>query len=269
MTGMKSAITIHRFVPGFGLGGFALGLFLALGVGFAVVAAGPARAELPSDPNLVVVELFTSQGCSSCPPADAFLGELAKRSDVLALSLHVDYWNYIGWSDPFSSPAMTARQRAYSRSLGHRYVFTPQMVIDGKLQEVGSKTAKVERAIAEVKRRAPSKLRIKVVSKGAGKLVVRIPASKSSATATVWLVGFDNLHTTPISSGENSGRTLSYYNVVRAIHPIGTWGGNAMEIPVNLTQQGIAEFENCAIIVQRGRAGPILGAVAFPMSRLR
>ncbi|MEE8516579.1 MAG: DUF1223 domain-containing protein [Alphaproteobacteria bacterium] len=261
---MKSTITIHRFVLGFGLG-----LLLALGVGFAVVAAGPARAEVPSDPNLVVVELFTSQGCSSCPPADAFLGELAKRSDVLALSLHVDYWNYIGWPDPFSSPAMTARQRAYSQSLGHRYVYTPQMVIDGKFQEVGSRTAKVERAIAGAKRQAPSKLRIKVVSKGAGKAVVRIPASKSSATATVWLVGFDNLHTTPITSGENSGRTISYHNVVRAIRPIGSWGGNATEISFDITHQGDAEFDNCAIIVQRGRAGPILGAVALPMSSLR
>ncbi len=266
---MRSAIAIHRFVLGFSPGGFGPGLLLALGIGFAVVAAGPARAELPSDPNLVVVELFTSQGCSSCPPADAFLGELAKRSDVLALSLHVDYWNYIGWSDPFSSPAMTARQRAYSRSLGHRYVFTPQMVIDGRFQEVGSKTAKVERSIARAKRQAPSKLRIKIVSKGAGKTVVRIPASKSSTTATVWLVGFDNKHTTPITSGENSGRTISYYHVVRAIRPIGTWGGNAMEIPVSLTQQGIAKFENCAVIVQRGRTGPILGAVALPMSSLR
>lgn len=265
---MRFFFSIHRFILGFGLG-----LLLALGMGFAVVAAGPARAELPSDPNLVVVELFTSQGCSSCPPADAFLGELAKRSDVLALSLHVDYWNYIGWPDPFSSPAMTARQRAYSRSLGHRYVFTPQMVIDGRLQEVGSKTAKVTRAIARVKRRTPSKLRIKVVSKGAGKAVVRIPASppasKSSATATVWLVGFDNLHTTPITGGENSGRTISYHNVVRTIRPIGSWGGNATEISFDLTQKGDAEFENCAIIVQRGGAGPILGAVALPMSSLR
>lgn len=269
---MKSAIAIHRYVPDFGLGGFGLGLLLALGVGFAVVAAGPARADLPSDPNPVVVELFTSQGCSSCPPADAFLGELAKRSDVLALSLHVDYWNYIGWKDPFSSPAMTARQRAYSRSMGRRYVFTPQMVIGGKLQEVGSKTAKVERAIAKVKRQASSKLRIEIVSKGAGKAVVRIPASKSSpasTTATVWLVGFDNLHTTPITSGENSGRTISYYHVVRVLRPIGSWGGKAMEIAVNLTQQGIEKFENCAVIVQRGKTGPILGAVAVPMSSLR
>ncbi len=259
---MKPAIAFQRF-----------GLGFALGLGFAVVAAGPARAEPPSEPNPVVVELFTSQGCSSCPPADAFLGELAKRPDVLALSLHVDYWNYIGWADPFSSPAMTARQRAYSRSLGHRYIFTPQMVIGGRLQEVGSKTAKVERAIAKVKRQAPPKLRLEVVSKGAGKAVVRIPASppasKSSATATVWLVGFDNLHTTPITSGENSGRTISYYNVVRTIRPIGSWGGNATEIPFDLTAQGGPEFENCAIIVQRGKTGPILGAVALPMSRLR
>lgn len=268
MAAMKSTITIRRFVFGFGLG-----LLLALGVGIAVVSAAPARAEVPSDPNLVVVELFTSQGCSSCPPADAFLGKLAKRSDVLALSLHVDYWNYIGWSDPFSSPATTARQRAYSQSLGHRYVFTPQMVIDGKIQEVGSKTAKVTRAITLAKRQTPSKLRIKVVSKGAGKAAVQLPASKPSASATasatVWLVGFDNLHTTPITSGENSGRTISYHNVVRAIRPIGSWGGNATEISFDLTHRGDAEFENCAIIVQRGRAGPILGAVALPMSRLR
>lgn len=264
MDGMKSVFAFPRFVLG-----FSLGLLLALGVVFAVVAAGPAQAEVPSDPNLVVVELFTSQGCSSCPPADAFLGELAKRSDVLALSLHVDYWNYIGWTDPFSSPTMTARQRAYSRSLGRRYVFTPQMVIDGRFQEIGSSRAKVLRAIAAVKRQAPSKLRLEVVSKGAGKAAVRIPASQASAIATVWLMGFDNKHTTRIASGENSGRTISYHNVVRAIRAIGTWGGNATEIPFDLTRQSVSGFENCAIIVQRGRAGPILGAVAVPMSSLR
>ncbi|TDI60637.1 MAG: DUF1223 domain-containing protein, partial [Alphaproteobacteria bacterium] len=107
-------------------------LLAAFGVSQASLAAAPAPP--PNSP--VVVELFTSQGCSSCPPADALLGELAQREGVLALSFHVDYWNYIGWKDPYSSPRMTYRQRAYMPALGQRYVYTPQMVIDGRYQEV-------------------------------------------------------------------------------------------------------------------------------------
>src|SRR5277367_5521376 len=99
----------------------------------------------------VVVELFTSQGCNSCPPADAYLGELAKRPDVLALSLHVDYWDYIGWRDPFAQHAFTLRQRDYSHALSERYVYTPQMVINGQLQGVGSQRGDIERLITDRK----------------------------------------------------------------------------------------------------------------------
>ena len=105
---------------------------------------GGAAADLVAAERKVVVELFTSQGCSSCPPADAYLGELAQRDDVLALSFHVDYWNYIGWRDPFSKRQWSARQRAYGDTLKRRYVYTPQIVVDGAAEAVGSKRSQVE-----------------------------------------------------------------------------------------------------------------------------
>src|SRR5689334_7353524 len=114
-----------------------------------LIGMSTAHAE---DRRPVVVELFTSQGCNSCPPADAFLGELAARPDVLALSLHVDYWDYIGWKDPFAQRAYTERQRSYSRALNQRFVYTPQMVIDGTLQGVGSETATINKLIEKARK---------------------------------------------------------------------------------------------------------------------
>ena len=109
----------------------------ALALFAAVLSAAPARAGVPARPA-VVVELFTSQGCSSCPPADAYLDELAKQPDILALSMHIDYWNGLGWPDPYSSAEVTARQRAYARSLGGHYVYTPEMIVAGRKDAVGS-----------------------------------------------------------------------------------------------------------------------------------
>src|SRR4051812_29577801 len=118
----------------------------------AVLLFGIAAAHAEERP--VVVELFTSQGCNSCPPADAFLGELSRRPDVLALGLHVDYWDYIGWKDPFAQRAHTDRQRSYSRTLNQRFVYTPQMVIDGTLQGVGSETATINKLIDKARKLA-------------------------------------------------------------------------------------------------------------------
>src|SRR5690242_20233995 len=137
---------MNKFAP--------LAAALVLGAGW--LSGGAAMAGERAVP--VVVELFTSQGCNSCPPADAYLGELAKRPDVLALSLHVDYWDYIGWKDPFAHHAFTLRQREYSRALSQRYVYTPQMVINGDLQGVGSERRTIEALIAraEKEQKAPA-----------------------------------------------------------------------------------------------------------------
>lgn len=183
--------------------------------------ASPARAERP-----IVVELFTSQGCSSCPPADALLAEIAQAPGVLALGFHVTYWDRLGWKDPYALPQSTERQRASRARFGLDYVYTPQMIVDGRLQAVGSDRAEVAAAL----RRARETVGVPVplaLSGGDGGLVLR--AGAGEGRGTVLLVGFDPEHVTPVRAGENGGRTLREVNVVRSVVEAGAWGGAAAE----------------------------------------
>jgi len=233
----------------------AIALFLG-GLGLAATADETASSEAP-----VVVELFTSQGCNSCPPADAFLGELAQRSDLLALAFHVDYWNYIGWEDPFSSPEATQRQRDYAQSLGLSSVYTPQMVIDGSFDAVGSDRTKVNRAIAAASRHG--KIAIVTAADPARGWRATIPAAEIDQPATVWLALYDRQHVTPVKRGENAGATLTDYNIVREFRRIGQWDGAKLDLPLDIEMTDLAD-RGFAIIVQAGAAGPILGAAVLP-----
>lgn len=239
---------------------------LVIGLSFAALA-GPAWAamETRQGPGLVVVELFTSQSCSSCPPADKFLGELAKRKDVLALSMHVDYWNALGWRDSWSSPKVTARQRRYSRALGTRYVSTPQAIIQGRAYAVGSDRTAITRAIDNARRRASARVQPLVSMTGPDGLTVKLPEGSPGNEATVWLVVFDDGHTVNIGAGENSGATITYTNVVRELRPIGSWNGKAKTITVDISNEQAAGYGNCAILVQAKGSGTILGAISLPM----
>ena len=234
----------------------------------ALCAAAPVAAGVAADTGgpgggrPLVVELFTSQGCSSCPPADAYLGELAGRDGVLALSMHVDYWNALGWKDPFSSPEVTARQRAYANTLGGRYVYTPQMVVGGRAHAVGSDRAKIERLIAEARQAAPRGPDLALIHDPAGRVVVRVGAAPAAGPARLWLVAFDDRHATPVPSGENTGRTLTNSNVVRALRPIGTWSGAAKEVSVDIAAEIAAGYGNCAVLLQLD-SGAILAAAAM------
>ena len=240
-------------------------LLLACGLLLAAAAVGPA-AQAQSEGTAaqpVVVELFTSQGCSSCPPADALLTELAERPGVIALSMHVDYWDYIGWKDLFASPLVTERQHGYSRHFGKRYVYTPQMVIDGRLESVGSRrddvTGLIDRAGAVPK---PLTLRFEEDNGGA----VVIPAGDAPAEgATVWLAVYDAAHETDIGSGENRGRRLHYSHVVRELEEIGRWHGEEMVVRLDLAGAAARGRNGCAVIVQSGRTGPVLGALAMAL----
>jgi hypothetical protein len=239
---------------------------VALLAAASTVAAGDDRAARAADDAPVVVELFTSQGCNTCPPADAYLGELAKRRDVVALSLHVDYWDYIGWKDPYAISVATQRQRAYASQFGKGFVYTPQMVVDGAAEAVGSHRAVVAREI-ESARAVAGKFPVQIVYKGSDTMVVSVPAAPAGGkTATVWLVMFDGTHTTDIERGENGGKKLTYYNVVREFREIGTWSGKAMTIPVKAEDEGRA---GCAVLVQEDGTGRIIGAgkVAFAEQR--
>jgi hypothetical protein len=230
---------------------FILTLFAAL---LPVVPAHATEAQ-----PLVVVELFTSQGCSSCPPADRYLGEIAHRPDVLALSWHVDYWNYIGWTDPFASKIATQRQRDYTHHLNMRYVYTPQMVINGVSEGVGSERQTINpliKAAAEDKARRPH---IAVARDLDHKLTVRVDAGSTSEPATVWLVGFDREHATQVLHGENEGQTLQEYQIVRSCEAIATWHGEALDVTVPADQVG--GDGGVAVLVQLGGGtGRIIGA---------
>ena len=194
-------------------------------VALLALSANAARAETTRP---LVVELFTSQGCSSCPPADALLGEFARgRPDLLPLAFHVDYWNRLGWTDPFSSAAFTARQRLHAARLGEATVYTPEMVIDGRRAVVGSDRAAVQAAIRAAKSQTAT---LAVVSVRAERGEVAIRVGPGAGAASVLLVGFDRSHTTPIGRGENGGRTLQESNIVRSFERVAAWTGAALDV---------------------------------------
>jgi hypothetical protein len=202
----------------------------------------------------VVVELFTSESCSSCPPADALLVELAHSGpSVLPLAFHVDYWNYLNWRDKFSSPAATARQRQYAAALGGE-VYTPQIVVEGRTQVVGSDRAAVKAAI-DAARSGASGPGMTLSGSGAR---VTIHVDPGFGMGTVLLVGFDPAHTTNVGGGENTGRTLEEANIVRGMTQLGAWHGAAGDFTGERPHG-----ERLAALLQ-GADGQILSAQAFP-----
>jgi hypothetical protein len=236
----------------------------------ATVALAGLTADAADKPaaRKTVVELFTSQGCSSCPPADAFLRELSRRNDVIALSFHVDYWNYLGWADPFATPEATARQRAYRETLGVRYVYTPQMVVGGAAQAVGSNREDVLKAIAQRDAAAAARLHISVSNPKPGEALIVVGAGpRPKRPATVWAFMYDRAHVTEIAHGENEGVKLINTNVVRSIHRLGEWNGKRQRFNLDLQALGAAGRDAFAIVVQDGGYGPILGAGSFPLPK--
>jgi hypothetical protein len=199
----------------------------------------------------VVVELFTSQGCDSCPPANAYLNELSKqRRDVLALAFHVTYWDRLGWKDPFSLEAATQRQAVYGRRFGDGS-YTPEMVVDGAASMVGSHRADVGSAIENAKRNSQTAAAVSLTKSGDQ---VSIEIGAGSGSGRVLLVGFDHEHTTAISRGENSGRTLIEANVVRSIRPVGQWSGSVLRI-----NERFPDGQDCAVVLE-APDGRIIGA---------
>ena len=234
-----------------------LRLTAVLGVcvfGFAASADEARRASAP-----IVVELFTSQGCSSCPPADMFAGDLAKRDDVIALTFNVDYWDYLGWKDTLGSSANTQRQRAYADTMRSRRVYTPQMIIDGQTHEVGSDRRAVRRVIESLQSQSAERVKISF-RHDADRIIVGISDGPHRRDATIWLARFDATQTVEIARGENGGKDLTYYNVVRDIRNLGLWRGEAMEIALSQDDLARGGRDGCVVIIQEGSHGPILGA---------
>lgn len=221
----------------------------------ALVTGARAFAEPAVVP--IAVELFTSQGCSSCPKADRHLGDLAQRADIVALSFHVDYWNYLGWKDRFASHETTERQRVYARVLKQRYVYTPEMVIDGRANEPGVDKASLTERLAEARKRLARRATPQLVRAGDGPLTVSLAALKLDAPADIVLAVYDRRHATPVNSGENGGRMLENFNVVRHFEKLGTWTGSDAQWTVPADR--FTSEQGAAVLVQAIDQGPMLG----------
>lgn len=228
----------------------------------AIMVASTAMAD-----PLAVVELFTSQGCSSCPPADAALRDLAKRSDVIALSLPVDYWDYLGWRDTLAKPMFTTRQRAYAAARGDRQVFTPQVVVNGKGSCIGSDAAALDRLIQAGQPGPDVPIS---VSEDGGTVAVEVAGAANGGVrgekAEVWVVPVAKAREVAIERGENRGKTITYANVVRGMTRVGEWRGAPVRLEIPLTAAK-SDGDGYVVLLQAPRGekpGPILGAAKSP-----
>jgi len=232
-----------------------------LGVCAMVAIVRPAHAE-----PRAVVELFTSQGCSSCPPADQIIGELAKDPSVIALSLPIDYWDYLGWKDTLADSRFSARQKAYSHMRGEREVYTPQVVVNGSAHVIGSDRNGIESAIDDTKK-ADGVMSVPVSMTLAGKQINISVAASSKGPATghgeVWICSISKAVPITIGRGENRGREITYHNVVRNLLKVGDWNGTSgsWTVPLeNISREGV---DAAVVYVQDGnrdKPGPMLGA---------
>jgi hypothetical protein len=227
--------------------------------GLSPVYAGEPRA---------VIELFTSQGCSSCPPADKLIGELANDSSLIALSLPVDYWDYLGWKDTLALRGHALRQRGYAQTRGDRAVYTPQAVINGVVHALGSDRAAIEKAIVQ-SRAQPDTLSVQVaLSVDDGKVTVTLPETDRLAGghAQIWLCPVTNRVSVKIERGENTGHQITYHDVVRRWVKLGEWSGKSetFTMPMADVIKGVGgDVDRVAVLVQKqpdGKPGVMLGA---------
>jgi hypothetical protein len=241
------------------LAALALVALLAAGLGLTPTAH--------ADQRLTVVELFTSQGCPACPAADELLADLADQPGILALSFHVDYWDYIGWADPFANEVFSQRQQHYLEQLKLPYVYTPQMVVDGKLHASGNRPKQVMSNIGSARDFKQGRVAIAITRISDDQVRIQIPGSDAlyRGEADIMLVRFDEKHVTEVTRGENRGKTLTNLNVVRLLRPVADWNGEAVDMVMRLQEIGGAEPAYCAIFVQERDQGRILGAAVVDM----
>jgi hypothetical protein len=233
----------------------------ALGICAIIAVIRPAHA----DPR-AVVELFTSQGCSSCPPADKIIGELAKDPSIIAMSMPIDYWDYLGWKDTLADSRFSARQKAYSRVRGDRDVYTPQAVINGSAHVIGSDREGIENAI-HTTAKDNGVMSIPVTMTQSGKqLTVSVAAAGKAPVlqhGEVWICSISKAVPISIGRGENSGREITYYNVVRNLVKLGDWNGNpgSWTVPLdNVAHDGVDAAVAYVQDGSRDKPGPMLGA---------
>lgn len=229
-------------------------------------ASSPTAAPHAVPAPKAVVELFTSQGCSSCPPADKLLGELAERDDVVALTLAVDYWDYLGWKDTLAKHGHSLRQKAYAKVRGDGKMFTPQAIFNGSTMAVGNDEEALDGALSSV-----STPHVPVALTSAdGKLVVKVGegTSPGSGRAEVWVCPVASDVTVKIGRGENEGASMSYHNVVRGWVRLGEWTGGEAQFEARLDELRADTIDSVAVLVQSGTQaspGPIVGAALAPL----
>jgi hypothetical protein len=233
---------------------------LLLLAGFSALPAG-AHAGGPK----AVLELFTSQGCSSCPPADKLLGSYANRGDVIALSFSVDIWDYLGWTDTLASHENTERQRDYARKFGDSQVYTPQMIVNGVTHVVGSHAGPIDKAIRDSEMAGGLPVPVSIaLADGAVNIEVGAAGGPWPMRGTLWLVLFDKSRTVKIGKGENDGRTITYRNVVRKMQRLQMWKGKSISLSMPQAELYESGVDGCAVILQTeadgGAPGTILGA---------
>lgn len=235
-------------------------------VAFSLATIGTHSISQAADNQpIAVVEMFTSQGCSSCPPADKVVSNYAKNNNVLALSMHVDYWNYLGWKDTFSKAEFTKRQQKYAVSFARRGVYTPQAVVNGRNHVVGSYGNEITSLVKAYKESGRG-LDVPInttISSG----TININTTADAGDATLYIVYFDKERKVKIKRGENSGRTITYHNVVRDIAALGMMKGGKLDVSMPMSELKSFDAEACAIILQKttknGTPGAIIGATVI------
>ena len=245
-------------------------VFAAAAICTASMTPLPASAGEPR----AVIELFTSQGCSSCPAADKVLGELSRDPTLVTLSLPVDYWDYLGWKDTLALHGHSNRERAYADTRGDREVYTPQVVVNGIVHVLGSDKAAIEQAIAQTRQSAAPLTLPVTIAVADGKVSVNVPAANGeNASAEVWLCPITGKAQVAIERGENRGHTLAYTNVVRRWVKLGDWSGKAETFSLPMAELADADFslrdiDRVAVIVQSGVAAKpslMLGAATVSL----
>ncbi len=231
---------------------------LIAGTGLLAGAEAAAEGNAGRNDGPWAVELFTSQGCSSCPPADAMLGKLAQRPDIVALSFHIDYWDYIGWKDRFATKETTERQRTYARTLRQKYIYTPEMVVDGRVHQPGVSDGQIEAMLADARRRSAIRTTPALNRMADGTLRIRLAVAKLEAAADVILFVYDRRHATPVQRGENEGRRLDNFNVVRRFETVARWNGSESQWTVPADR--FKPEQGLAVLVQQADQGVVLGA---------
>lgn len=238
------------------------GKFVVASLALVVATASAASAQTRA---VAVLELFTSQGCSSCPPADRLFEKYAERKDIVALTLPVDYWDYLGWKDTLASPRYSQRQRRYAHARGDGAVYTPQVVVNGRAHAVGSHGSEIDTKIDQLISTVGLELE-PVVRRVGDTLEIMVPAKPGSierGSVTVWIASVQSKADVKIDRGENRGEALTYYNVVRNMSAVGMWSGKAETYHVPLHSVHHTSAEKCAILLQRGNGGPIIGAAWY------